>query len=86
MLISQTDGRGLTVLSLFDGIGCGRVALEKAGFTVSRYFASETDRYAVRTALYNYPDMVQIGDVKKVFYKGGILYSEKGSLWQKLTA
>lgn len=66
------------MLSLFDGISCGRVALERAGITVGRYFASEVDRYAIRTAMHNYPDTVQIGDVGKVSYRGGILYSEKG--------
>jgi DNA (cytosine-5)-methyltransferase 3A len=69
---------GLTVLSLFDGIACARVALEKAGHKVDRYFASEIDKHAIKVAMQNYPDIVQIGDVTKVRYDNGILYTENG--------
>lgn len=55
-----------TVLSLFDGIACGRVALERAGIPVCRYIASEIEPNAIRVALDNYPDIEQIGDVEKV--------------------
>jgi len=53
----------LKILSLFDGISCGRVALERAGFEVDKYYASETDKYAIKIAQKNYPDTVQLGDV-----------------------
>ncbi len=55
----------LKVLSLFDGISCGRVALERAGFEVEKYYASEIDKYAIQIAQKNYPDTIQIGDVTK---------------------
>jgi DNA (cytosine-5)-methyltransferase 3A len=54
---------GLNVVSLFDGISCGRVALERAGFAVSSYAAYEIDKYARAVSRYNYPDIVQLGDV-----------------------
>jgi len=55
--------QSLNVVSLFDGISCGRVALEKAGYAVSSYIAYEIDKYAKSVSRYNYPDIVQLGDV-----------------------
>lgn len=57
----------MKVLSLFDGISCGRVALERAGIPVETYYASEVDKYAIKIALKNYPDTIQLGDVKGVW-------------------
>lgn len=57
----------MKVLSLFDGISCGRVALERAGIPVTEYYASEVDKYAIKVALKNYPDTIQLGDVKNVW-------------------
>lgn len=56
----------MKVLSLFDGISCGRVALERAGISVEKYYASEIDKYAIRVAQGMYPDTVQIGDIREV--------------------
>jgi hypothetical protein len=56
----------VNVLSLFDGMSCGRAALESAGFKVDKYFASEIDKNAMAVSAYNYPDIIQIGDVCKV--------------------
>lgn len=56
----------MKVLSLFDGISCGRVALERAGIKVDRYYASEIDKYAIQIAQKNYPDTIQIGDIKNI--------------------
>lgn len=56
----------LTVLSLFDGIACGRVALERAGIPVKQYIASEIEPNAIKVAMSNYPDIEQIGDVVKI--------------------
>ena len=56
----------MKVLSLFDGISCGRVALERAGISVDTYYASEIDKYAISVAQAIYPDTIQIGDVCKV--------------------
>lgn len=58
--------KGINVLSLFDGISCGRVALERAGVKVNQYFASEVDKSAMRIALSNYPDTIELGDVTKI--------------------
>lgn len=53
----------MKVLSLFDGIACGRVALERAGIPVEEYHAFEIDKYAIQTAKNNYPDIIHHGDV-----------------------
>jgi len=55
----------LNVLSLFDGISCGRVALERAGIKINKYYASEIDKNAIQITQKNYPDTIQIGDVTK---------------------
>lgn len=59
----------MRVLSLFDGISGGRVALERAGIPVEKYYASEIDKYAIQVAQKNYPDTIQIGDCTKIDYK-----------------
>lgn len=56
----------MKVLSLFDGISCGRIALEKAGIPVEKYYASEIDKYAIQISQKNYPDIIQVGDVCKL--------------------
>lgn len=64
---------GLKVLSLFDGISCGMVALERAGIPVKRYVAYEIDQYATQVSKKNYPDIRHHGDVFKgdfTKYKG----------------
>ena len=71
--------RGLNVLSLFDGISCGQVALERAGIEVDRYFASEIDKYAIKVAQKNYPNTIHVGDVLGVKYKNGYLYTDNGA-------
>lgn len=53
----------MKVLSLFDGISCGRVALERSGFTIDRYVAYEIEPNAIRVSIDNYPDIEQRGDV-----------------------
>lgn len=58
----------MKVLSLFDGISCGRLALERTGIKVDKYYASEIDKYAIQVAQKNYPDTIQIGDVTKLNY------------------
>lgn len=55
----------MKVLSLFDGISCGRVALERAGIEVEQYYASEIDKYAIQISKKNYPDIVRLGDITK---------------------
>ncbi len=53
----------MKVLSLFDGISCARVALERAGIPVEAYYASEIDKYAIQISQKNYPDIQQVGSV-----------------------
>jgi len=60
---------GINVLSLFDGISCGQIALERAGVKVRQYFASEVDKHAIRVTQHHYPKTIQLGDVTKVFAK-----------------
>ena len=59
----------MNVLSLFDGMSCGRIALERAGIKVDNYFASEIDKHAIKVTQHNYPNTIQIGDVTKVKVK-----------------
>jgi len=61
-----TGSTGLNVLSLFDGMSCGRIALERVGIKVNKYYASEIDKHAIKVTQHNYPDTIQIGDVTKV--------------------
>lgn len=56
----------MNVLSLFDGMSCGRIALERSGIKVDNYYASEIDKYAIEVSKKNYPDIIQVGDVTKV--------------------
>ena len=56
----------MNVLSLFDGMSCARLALDRAGLSVTSYFASEVDKYAITVAKANYPDTVHLGDVTKI--------------------
>ena len=53
----------INVLSLFDGMSCGRIALDRLGVDVGKYYASEIDKYAMQIAKKNYPDTVHLGNV-----------------------
>lgn len=53
----------MNVLSLFDGMSCGMLALDRLGIKVDKYYASEIDKYAIQVSQANYPDIVQLGDV-----------------------
>lgn len=53
----------MKILSLFDGISCARVALDRAGLSVNTYYASEIDKYAIQISQKNYPDIQQVGSV-----------------------
>ena len=56
----------MNVLSLFDGMSCGRIALERLGIQVDNYYASEIDKYAIQVSQANYPDIIQVGDVTEL--------------------
>jgi len=53
----------MKVLSLFDGMSCGMIALDRLGIKVDKYYASEIDKYAIQVSQANYPNIIQIGDV-----------------------
>ena len=53
----------MRVLSLFDGMSCGRIALDRLGIPVEKYYASEIDKYAMQVSTANYPDIEQVGDI-----------------------
>ena len=56
----------LDVLSMYDGMACGHIALDKLGAHITRYRAFEIDKYAIKTACHNFPDIEQIGDAFQV--------------------
>jgi len=53
----------MNVLSLFDGMSCGMIALDRLGIKVDKYYASEVDKYAIQVSQNNYPEIIQVGDV-----------------------
>ena len=78
---------GLTVLSLFDGISCGMVALQRAGIEIDKYIAYEIEHNAIEISRKNYPDIVRGGDVTKedfTKYKGKVDLLIGGSPCQNL--
>jgi DNA (cytosine-5)-methyltransferase 3A len=62
--------KGINVLSLFDGMSCGQIALERANVEVNKYFASEIKPHAIEVTQYNYPNTIQVGDITKLKYSG----------------
>jgi len=69
----------MNVLSLFDGMSCGRIALDRAGCEVTNYFASEIDKNAIKVSKDNWADIIHIGNVEDVSYVGGVLTTENGT-------
>ena len=56
----------MNVLSLFDGMSCGQIALNRAGIRYDKYFASEIKKHAIKVTQHNYPNTKQLGDVTKL--------------------
>ena len=56
----------MVVLSLFDGISCGQIALERANIKVDKYYASEIDVNAIKVTKHNYPNTIHIGSVNNI--------------------
>lgn len=69
----------MKVLSLFDGISCGRLALERAGIEVTEYYAAEIDKFAIKCAKENWAETIHIGSVTDVSFKDGILTTADGT-------
>jgi DNA-cytosine methyltransferase len=59
----------MNVLSLFDGMSCGQIALKKLGHKVNNYYASEVDKYAIKVSSDNFPTTIHLGDVTKIDFK-----------------
>lgn len=59
-------GEPVEVLSMYDGMSCGHIALDKLGANVTAYYATEIDKYAIQTTQHNFPDTVQLGDAVQV--------------------
>lgn len=74
---------GIKALSLCDGMSCGQIALEKQGIKVDKYYAAEIKPIAKQVTMYNYPNTIQIGDVTKVKYVDGVLFTEVGEFKEK---
>ncbi len=60
----------MNVLSLFDGVSCGKLALDQAKIKVANYYASEIDKYAIKVSKANHPNIIHIGDVRNVNWFG----------------
>ena len=56
----------MNVLSLFDGMSCGRITLSELGIPVKKYYASEVDKFAIKATMQNFPDTIQLGDVREL--------------------
>ena len=56
----------MIVLSLFDGMSCGQIALNRAGISYYKYYASEIDKYAIKVTQHNYPNTIQLGSVTEI--------------------
>mgnify|MGYP004677659471 CR=1 FL=1 len=68
-IMSHFDGltaEPVEVLSMYDGMSCGHIALDKLGAEITAYYATEIDKYAIQTTQHNYPDTVQLGDAFQV--------------------
>ena len=68
-IMSHFDGlttEPVEVLSMYDGMSCGHIALDKLGATVATYYATEIDKYAVQTIQHNFPETIQLGDAFQV--------------------
>ena len=59
-------GMAIKVLSLFDGMSCGQIALDQLGIEVDTYYASEIDKYAIEITQKNFPETIQVGDITKL--------------------
>ena len=66
LTIPRVMPRFSSVLSLFDGMSCGQIALNRVGIEYDNYFASEIDKHAIKVTQTNYPNTIQLGDVTKI--------------------
>ena len=67
--MSQNETEGINVLSLFDGISCAKLAMEKAGIKINKYYSSEIDKSALKIQEHHYgsdPNFIKLGDVRNI--------------------
>lgn len=60
------ENTGINVLSLFDGMSCGQIALKELGIKINSYYASEIDKNAIKVTLDNFPETIQMGDIREI--------------------
>ena len=75
-IMSHFEGlttESVEVLSMYDGMSCGHIALDKLGAEITAYYATEIDKYAVKTTQHNFPETIQLGDAFQVREKGWTL-------------
>lgn len=65
LLDESISRRAMNILSLFDGMSCGQIALNRLGIKYDNYYACEIDKYAIQVTQHNYPNTIQLGDVTK---------------------
>ena len=68
-----------SVLSLFDGMSCGQIALNRVGIKYDNYFASEINKHAIKVTQTNYPNTIQLGDVCGIQYEDGALFHHQNN-------
>lgn len=71
----------MNVLSLFDGMSCGQIALQRAGISYDKYFASEIDKYAIKVTQHNYPNTIQLRNITEIDYQDGYIITKNNKLF-----
>lgn len=69
------------IISLFDGMSCGQIALRELGVTDINYYSSEVDISAIKITKHNFPNTFQLGDVRNISYSNGTIYSDGGNFY-----
>lgn len=68
----------MKIVSLCDGMSCGHIAIDEAGILVEAYYAAEIKDIGIKVTKDNYPNTIHIGDINKISFKDGVLYTENG--------
>ena len=68
--IPNIQNEDIEVLSMYDGMSCGQIALREMGCNITKYYATEVDKYAIQTTLHNFPNTIQLGDAFQVRENG----------------
>ena len=76
--IPSLQNEDIEVLSMYDGMSCGQIALQKLSVNVVKYYATEIDKYAIQTTMANFPNTVQLGDAFQVRNEAGS-FKQKGA-------